>query len=288
MKAGYIALVGEPNVGKSTLFNCFLKNKLSAVSHKPQTTRNRILGILVHEQCQLCFFDTPGIIVPDYPLQENMIRQLQQAIRDADIVVWITDPWFESVRFPEILAEAARTKPFIAVVNKIDLADEPRVMRALSEIASSGINDALALSAVTGTGVEGLLLKLRDLLPENPFLYPEEDISDSPVRFFVAEIIREKIFQTFKEEIPYSTCVLIEDYQEREQGKDLIRAVIYVERDSQKGILIGKKGIALKRIGEAARRDIEVFIDHPVYLELWVKVKDQWRKDKKFLKEIGY
>ncbi|HEX7320429.1 MAG TPA: GTPase Era [bacterium] len=288
MKAGYIALVGEPNVGKSTLFNYLLKNKLSAVSPKPQTTRNRILGILVREQCQLCFFDTPGIITPDYPLQENMIHQLQQAIQDADIVVWITDPWFRSVRFPENLAKVARTKPFIAVVNKIDLADEPRVKRALSEIASSGISDAIALSALTGTGVEGLLSKLCDLLPENPFLYPEDDISDSPVRFFVAEIIREKIFQKFKEEIPYSTCVQIEEYKEHEEGKDLIRAVIYVERESQKGILIGKKGIALKRIGEAARKDIEVLIDHPVYLELWVKVKEQWRKDKKFLKEIGY
>ena len=288
MKAGYIALVGEPNVGKSTLFNHLLKNKLSAVSPKPQTTRNRILGILVREQCQLCFFDTPGIITPDYPLQENMIHQLQQAIQDADIVVWITDPWFESARFPEILAKAARTKPFIAVVNKIDLADGQRVKYALSQVASSGITDAVALSAVKGTGVEELLSRLCGLLPENPYLYPENDISDSPVRFFVAEIIREKIFQKFKEEIPYSTCVQIEEYKEHEQGKDLIRAVIYVERDSQKGILIGKKGIALKQIGEAARKDIEVFIDHPVYLELWVKVKEQWRKDKKFLKELGY
>ncbi len=288
MKAGYIALVGEPNVGKSTLFNRLIKSKLSAISPKPQTTRNRVLGILVHEQCQLCFFDTPGIITPDYLLQEYMVHHLQQALADADIVVWITDPWFESARFPQILASVTRAKTFFAVVNKIDLADESRIKHVLSEIALSGVSDAIALSALTGVGVNGLLSKLCDLLPENPFLYPEEDISDSPVRFFVAEIIREKIFQAFKEEIPYSTCVQVEDYQEHEQGKDLIRAVIYVERDSQKGILIGKKGTALKRIGEAARKDIEAFIDHPVYLELWVKVKEQWRKDKRFLKEIGY
>lgn len=288
MKAGYVALVGEPNVGKSTLFNSLIRNKLSAVSPKPQTTRNRILGILVHEQCQLCFFDTPGIITPDYPLQEGMVHNLRQAVQDADIVVWITDPWFESARFPAMLASIPRARPFIAVVNKIDLADEPRVKRALSEVAAAGIDEAIALSALTGSGVDRLLSKLCAVLPEGPFLYPEEDISDSPVRFFVAEIIREKIFHKFKEEIPYSTCVQVEEYKEHEQGKDLIRAVIYVERDSQKGIIIGKKGAALKQLGAAARRDIEVFIDHPVYLELWVKVKERWRKDKRFLKEIGF
>ena len=288
MKTGYIAIIGEPNVGKSTLFNRLIGTKLSVVSKKPQTTRNRILGILTENGYQCCFLDTPGIISPEYPLQESMVSQIRTAVEDSDILIWMTDPWFKQKNFPKNLIKQARRKQIIAVINKVDLIQKSALLPVIEQIKELGIKDIIPTSAIKGDGISVLKETIFRVLPEGPFLYPEEDLSDSPERFFVAEIIREKIFEHFKEEIPYSTCVIIEEYKEREQGKDFIRAAIYVEKDSQKGIIIGKKGAALKRIGATARREIENLTGHSVYLDLWVKVKEKWRKDKKFLKEIGY
>ncbi len=288
MKAGYVAIIGKPNVGKSTLLNHLLGTKISAVTSKPQTTRKRILGILTEGEYQACFIDTPGIIDAEYELQEQMVGQIKSAIADADVLVLLIDPWFKNDRSFWQFTDLADEIPKIIAINKIDLVSRNDLLPLIDSLKSRRIPDIVPISALNGEGVADLKRIIFANLPEAEFFYPEEDISDSPERFFVADLIREKIFQRFKKEIPYATCVLIDDFKEREKGKDYIRAIIYVERDSQKAILIGKKGTALKKVGEEARREIESFLGRTVYLELWVKVKEKWRKNKKFLKELGY
>ncbi len=288
MKAGYVAIIGKPNVGKSTLLNHLLGAKISAVTSKPQTTRKRILGILTEGEYQACFIDTPGIIEAEYELQEQMVKQIKSAIADADVLVLLIDPWFKNDRSFWQFTDLADEIPKIIAVNKIDLVSRNDLLPLIDSLKSKKIPDIVPISALNGEGIADLKRIIFANLPEAEFFYPEEDISDSPERFFVADLIREKIFQRFKKEIPYATCVLIDDFKEREKGKDYIRAIIYVERDSQKAILIGKKGTALKKVGEEARREIESFLGRNVYLELWVKVKEKWRKNKKFLKELGY
>jgi GTP-binding protein Era len=288
MKSGYVSIIGKPNVGKSTLLNRLLGIKLSIISSKPQTTRNRILGILTEGDCQCYFLDTPGIIEPGYELQKLMVEKIKMAIKDADLIIWMTDPWFKQDEFTGDLLKSFKEKPVIGVINKIDLVPKPQILPIIDAIKNLGVKEIIPISALNGEGIEEFKKTIFQYLPEGPFLYPEEDISDSPERFFVAELIRERVFECFKKEIPYSTCVAIDEFKEREKGKDYIRAIIYVEKKSQKGILIGKKGEALKRVGEEARKEIEEFLGRQVYLELWVKVKEKWRRDKKFLKEIGY
>jgi GTP-binding protein Era len=288
MKAGYVTIIGKPNVGKSTLLNCLLGTKISAVTSKPQTTRNRILGILTENENQACFIDTPGIIQPEYELQQNMVGQIKSAIADADVLILMIDPWFKNERLYWQFTGLAENIPLIVAINKIDLVSKNTLLPLIDSFKSRNINNIVPISALNGEGIEHLKELIFASLPEAEFFYPEEDISDAPERFFVADLIREKIFETFKKEIPYACCVLIDDFKEREKGKDYIRAIIYVERDSQKAILIGKKGSALKKVGEEARRAIESFLGRTVYLELWVKVKEKWRKNKKFLKELGY
>ncbi|UCG31439.1 MAG: GTPase Era [candidate division WOR-3 bacterium] len=288
VKAGYVAIIGKPNVGKSTLLNHLLGTKISAVTSKPQTTRKRILGILTEGEYQACFIDTPGIIDAEYELQEQMVGQIKSAIADADVLVLLIDPWFKNDRSFWQFTDLADEIPKIIAINKIDLVSRNDLLPLIDSLKSRRIPDIVPISALNGEGVADLKRIIFANLPEAEFFYPEEDISDSPERFFVADLIREKIFQRFKKEIPYATCVLIDDFKEREKGKDYIRAIIYVERDSQKAILIGKKGTALKKVGEEARREIESFLGRTVYLELWVKVKEKWRKNKKFLKELGY
>jgi GTP-binding protein Era len=285
MKAGYVAIVGEPNVGKSTLLNRLLGTKLSIVGSKPQITRNRILGILTENDCQCYFLDTPGIITPAYELQKLMVNTITRAVDDADVIIWMIDPEFRESVYPDRLITE---KPCICAINKIDLVSKTQLLPIIEIVKHKGIRDIIPISALLGDGIEELKKVLFTYLPEGPFLYPKEDLSDSPERFFVAELIREKIFEFFKKEIPYSTCVIIDEFKERKRGKDFIRAIIYVERKSQKGILIGKDGEALKKVGALARKAIEDFLGRDVFLELWVKVKEKWRKDKKFLKEIGY
>lgn len=288
MKAGYVTIIGKPNVGKSTLLNCLLGRKISAVTSKPQTTRSRILGILTEGEYQACFIDTPGIIRAEYELQERMLKQIKSAVADADVLLSMIDPWFEKDRLLRQFNELAKKIPQIIVINKIDLVPKNEILPLIESLKLSKARDIIPISALHGTGVDNLRQKIFENLPEGEFFYPQEYISDAPERFFVADLIREKIFEIFKKEVPYASCVIIDDFKEREIGKDFIRAVIYVERDSQKAILIGKKGAALKRVGEKARREIEAFLGRSVYLELWVKVKEKWRKNKKFLKELGY
>jgi GTP-binding protein Era len=287
MKSGYISIIGKPNVGKSTLLNRLLKFKLSIVSKKPQTTRKRILGILTQKDCQCYFLDTPGIVKPQYELQEKMINQIRKAVIEADIIIWIIEPWFKH-DYPANFTDFFKKKPVLCVINKIDLVPKKELLPVIDQVRSLPIKEIIPLSALTGEGIELCKKKIFEYLPKGHFLYPENDISDKPERFFTAELIREEIFKYFQEEIPYSTCVLIDQFVERTKAKDFIRAIIYVEKQSQKGIIIGKKGAALKKIGAAARNQIEKFLGRKIYLELWVKVKEKWRKDKKFLKELGY
>jgi GTP-binding protein Era len=288
VSAGYATLIGKPNVGKSTLLNRLLGVKLSIVGPKPQLTRNRILGILTEGDCQCYFLDTPGIISPEYELQRYMTDQIKGALADADIIIWMTDPWYEKGEWPGALLKEIGKRPVLGVVNKIDLIAKPNLLPIIEQVKLLGVEEIIPVSALSGSGVEILKASIFERLPEGPFLYPTEDISDRPERFFVAELIREKVFIHFKKEVPYATCVAIDEFRERERGKDYIRATIFVERNSQKAILIGKDGEALKRIGLEARKEIEDFLGRKVYLDLWVKVKENWRKDKKFLKEVGY
>ncbi len=288
MKAGYVAIIGRPNVGKSTLLNQLVGMKISAVTAKPQTTRNRILGILTEDDCQACFIDTPGVIDAEYELQELMVKQIKTAMSDADIIVLMVDPWIrDPAPFKHILTPAKHV-PVILVINKIDLIPRPELLPLIDRLKNTTVKEIIPVSALNGEGIDELKKTIFTHLPEGEFIYPDGDVSDAPERFFVADLIREKIFEIFKKEIPYASCVLIEDFKEREKGKDFIRATIYVERQTQKAIIIGKNGAALKNVGEKARREIEVFLGKPVYLELWVKVKEKWRKNKKFLRELGY
>jgi GTP-binding protein Era len=288
MKSGYISIVGKPNVGKSTLLNRLLEIKLSIVTAKPQTTRKRILGILTEGEYQCYFLDTPGLIDPDYELQEHMLKQIKIALNDADIIIWVIDPWFKKQEYPATFLKAFQKKPVICAINKIDLVDRRELLSVIDTARALPVKEIIPLSALTGEGIDVCKENIHKYLPDGPFLYPQEDISDRPERFFAAELIREKVFELFSEEIPYSTCVLIDEFKERTKGKDYIRATIYVEKKSQKGIVIGKNGEALKRVGSDARQAIEKFLGRGVYLELWVKVKDKWRKNKRFLKELGY
>lgn len=288
MRAGYVTIVGKPNVGKSTLLNRLLGTKLSAVTSKPQTTRNRIIGILTEDEYQACFIDTPGIIRPEYELQEFMIKQIKNAVMDADVLILMTDPWFKDDDIYPEFAELAPKAPRIIVINKIDLVTKKELLPLIDRLETTNVTEIIPISALNGQGVDDLKKVILRNLPEGEFFYPTEDISDTPERFFVADLIREKIFEFFKKEVPYASCVVIEEFKEREKGKDYIRAIIYVERNSQKAIMIGKKGTALKIVGEKARRELEIFLQRPVYLELWVKVKEKWRKNKRFLKELGY
>jgi GTP-binding protein Era len=288
MKTGYIAIIGEPNVGKSTLLNRLLGTKLSIVSDKPQTTRHKILGILTGSEYQCLFLDTPGIIEPAYELHQNMLREIRDSIEGADLVLWLVDPWFRPAAVFKEFVRLAGKKALIVVINKIDLVGKPELLPVIENLKQYKVREIIPVSALNGSGIGDLKECIIKELPEGPFLYPGEELSDRPERFFVAELVREEIFKRFKKEIPYSVAVAVEEFKEREQGKNYIRATIYVEKDSQKGILIGRNGKDLKHIGEKARRAIEDFLGRSVYLDLWVKVKDKWRKDRKFLKEIGY
>ncbi len=286
-KSGYVALVGKPNVGKSTLMNQLVGRKLSIVTRKPQTTRHRVLGILSDEDHQIILLDTPGFIDPRYGLQKAMMHAARGAIHDADLVVFMAEATLD--RPDEISLREVEDKPAVLAVNKIDLVSSDEVARIVDAYADQREFDAVVpISAKTGQNVDVLLEEIIELLPVGPPFYPKDIVSEHPERFFVAEIIREKIFDQYRQEIPYSTQVNVVEFKERDQGKDFIDAEIVVERSSQKGILIGKGGKALKKVGKAARRDIEAFLDRPVYLQLHVKVREDWRDRQVYLRSYGY
>ena len=290
-KSGYVAIVGKPNVGKSTLINDFLGCKLSIVTPKPQTTRKKIMGVLTKEEYQIVFYDTPGIMEPKYELQKYMVKEAYEAIEDADVILMMAEPFeppaekdkdfFEKVSHVNI--------PVILAINKIDLVEKDSLIPILSAYDKRfKFAEIVPISALKGTNLDLMLNLVVKYLPEGEPFYPEDYMTDYNERFLASEIIREKVFEFYGEEIPYSTTVEIEEFKEREAGKDFIKAIIFVERDSQKGIIIGENGKAIKRVGVIAREEIEKQIGRKVYLELWVKVMEKWRKDKSKLYKLGY
>lgn len=293
-RAGYVTIMGEPNVGKSTLLNRILKQKISIVSSKPQTTRHRILGILTEEFYQVVFLDTPGIIKPRYLLQEAMMQFAGRAIADADVLLFMIDALDPKTGSDLAHAEAFQKlqelrKPVILVINKVDLVPKPTLLPVISFYSQAfPFREVFPISALTGEGTDDMLRTIIPILPLHPPLYPPDIVSEQSERFFVSEIIREKVFRACHEEVPYATTVEVLEFKERATGKWFIAADIYVERDSQKGILIGKKGAMLKDLGGQARRDIEEFLGHQVFLELHVKVREKWREKPEWLRRLGY
>jgi GTP-binding protein Era len=292
-RAGYVAILGQPNVGKSTLLNALLHFKLSIVSPKPQTTRKRILGILNRPRSQMVFFDTPGILEAHYRLQQALVRAAFQAMQEADVQIMMVEPAAtprDSGADLAILNRLADTgKPVVLVINKIDTVPKENLLPIIAAFQNKrNVKEIVPIAALHQDGVESLAAVLEKYLPEQEPFYDTELVTDHPERFLAAEIVREKIFLRYGEEIPYSTSVQIEEFVERPGHKDYIRAIIYVERESQKGILIGKGGQALKQVGKLAREELEQLIGRPVYLELFVAVKERWREREAELRSLGY
>ena len=286
--SGYVAIVGKPNVGKSTLLNALLGQKLSIVTRKPQTTRHRVIGIHSSPEHQIIFLDTPGIIEPRYGLHEAMMGQVQGAIRDADLLLFLHEATQEKPDTQSL--EQIGDTPAFLVLTKMDLVPQDQTLPLVESYTElRAFDEVVPTSAKEGTNLDTLLELVVDTLPEGPPFYPKEMVSEHPERFFVAEIIREKVYQHYHQEIPYSVQVNIVTYEERGEGeKDYIDAEIVVMEDSHKGILIGEGGSALKRVGTAARKDIEAFVQSPVYLNLHVKVRKDWRDREQLLRSYGY
>jgi len=282
-RAGIVTVVGKPNVGKSTLLNRIVGQKLSITSPKPQSTRDRVVGIYSADDSQMVILDTPGLLNPGYLLQEAMRSTALRALEEADVIVYLTDATEGN---PPPLVEAAQLTsapraPVLTVLNKSD------AVLAQRRAEANVVGDVVYVSALTGDGIPELMSRIARLLPESPFLYPEDDISTQPVRFFVAEMVRETVLEQLHDEVPYAVAVQVEEF--REGSSPLyIRAVIYVERDSQKAIIIGSKGAQIKSIGEVARKKVEAFLGSKVYLDLWVKVLANWRKNPGSLSRFGY
>ena len=282
-----MALLGKPNVGKSTLLNEFLGRKISIVTHKAQTTRHRILGILTGESSQIVFVDTPGVLKPKYGLHESMMREVARAASDADVAVLVAAA---TSREPDSASlELVRGHRAILAINKIDITGQRKVLPLVAEYMEQLEFDAVVpLSARSGQNVELLRQEIEARLPPGPRYFDDDVVSDHPERFFVAEIIREKLFERFRDEVPYATTVQISRYEMRDDSKDLIEAEIVVERPTQKGILIGAGGQALKSVAVAARQDVEAFLARPVFLKLFVKVRSDWRNREGLLRSYGH
>ena len=286
-RSGYVALVGRPNVGKSTLMNALVGRKLSIVTRKAQTTRQRVLGIHSDEKSQVIFLDTPGIIKPTYRLQEVMMRSVHSALRDADVLLFLADATYDD---PDTFSlEHVGERPALLVLTKMDRITQTQALPLVEAYTQlRAFEEVIPTSAVTGFNLEALMREIEKRLPLGPPFYPKDQVSEHPERFFVAEIVREKIFEQYHQEIPYSTQVNVTTFQERKHEKLLIDAEIVVNREAHKGILIGKGGRALKRLGTAARKDIEAFVGKPVYLQLHVKAREGWREKDSFLRSYGY
>jgi len=293
-KAGYIAIVGKPNAGKSTLMNKIVGAKLSIVTPKPQTTRKKVLGIYTGESTQMVFLDTPGILKPRYEMQKSMMDYVDSAMDEADIIAVIVDveKYAKGKYFPLGFKSALKNlnKPKIAIINKIDTAaDRKEILPVMGDLLTEEIFDEIVpISALNETNIAELISVLEERLPEGPFFYEADLISSQPERFFVAELIRERVFTLFEDEVPYSTEVNIIEFKERENGKWYISADIIVERDTQKRIIIGSKGEKIKEIGQSARLEIEEHVGLEIFLNLFVKVRKDWRDNKGMLKSFGY
>ena len=294
-KTGYVAILGLPNSGKSTLLNGLLGQKLSIITSKPQTTRKRILGIFSEANHQIIFLDTPGILTPSYLLQEKMMEEVKSSLDDADVIVLIIDvkedPRAETLFSQEFVKSSVSKsrKPKLLVLNKVDLITQDEVNELIIHFETQKMyEEIIPISASQNFNIQRVREEIIGFLPEGPKLFPDDQVTDENERFFVSEIIREKILEIYRDEVPYSCEVLISEFKERETSKHFISAEIAIERDSQKAIIIGKGGAAIKKLGELARKSIEEFLQREVFLELRVKVRKKWRSDENLLKSFGY
>ena len=294
-KTGYAAIFGLPNAGKSTLLNALLGQKLSIITAKPQTTRKRISGILSEENYQLIFLDTPGIISPSYLLQQKMMDEVKTSLNDADVLVLIIDvsedPSGEKLLTQEFVKQSVliSKKPKLLILNKVDFITQEKVVELIKHFEKQKLfEEVIPISASLNFNIQRVKEEIIRFLPEGPKLFPDDQLTDANERFFVTELIREKILELYRNEVPYSCEVLIAEYKERDVSKDFISAEIVVEKDSQKVIIIGKGGAAIKKLGMIARESIEEFLQREVFLELRVKVRKKWRSDENLLKSFGY
>jgi GTP-binding protein Era len=288
-KSGFVNIVGNPNVGKSTLMNLFVGERISIATFKAQTTRHRIMGIINDDDVQIVFSDTPGVLKPNYKLQESMLAFSESALDDADVLLYVTDPIEKVDKNGEFLQKVAKMSvPVLVLINKIDLTQQDKLVQLVEEWHEILPNaEIIPVSATAKFNVDVVLRRIRELIPECPPYFDKDQLTDKPARFFVSEIIREKILLFYDKEIPYSVEVGVESFKEE---KNLIRinAVIYVERDSQKGIIIGHQGKALKKVATEARKSLEKFFGKKIYLETYVKVDKDWRSSDKELNLFGY
>ena len=288
-KSGFVNIIGNPNVGKSTLMNALVGERISIVTAKAQTTRHRIMGIVNGEDYQIVYSDTPGILKPSYKLQESMMNFVETAIGDADVILYVTDIVEQSTKNEEYIEKLKKvSSPVILVINKIDISNQ----KDLEELYARWREllpraEIFPISATEKFNTDTLFNRILELIPESPAWYDKDVLTDRNLRFFASEIIREKILLNYDKEIPYSTEVVVESFKE-EGGLYLIDAVIFVLRDSQKGIIIGKGGSALKKVGTEARKDMESFFEKKVFLQIFVKVNSDWREDKRKLRQFGY
>ena len=288
-RSGFVNIVGNPNVGKSTLMNLLVGERISIATFKAQTTRHRIMGILNTPEMQICFSDTPGVLKPNYKLQEQMLQFSESALVDADVLLYVTDMVETPDKNADFIGKVSKLKvPVLVLINKIDLGDQQALaakVDAWHEVLPQA--EIYPVSALHRFGVDQVLNRIKELLPESPAYFDKDALTDKPARFFVNEIIREKILLYYDKEIPYSVEVVVESFKETD---DLIRieAVIYVERESQKGIIIGHQGVALKRVSTEARRDLERFFDKRIFLQCFVKVDKDWRSSDRAMRQYGY
>ena len=288
-KAGFVNIVGNPNVGKSTLMNLLVGERISIATFKAQTTRHRIMGILNTDEAQIVFSDTPGVLKPNYKLQEAMLRFSRSALRDADILLYVTDMVESPEKNSDFIAEVRKLDvPILVLINKIDLSNQAELVKKVEQwhdiIPEAEI---LPISALAKFNVDVVMRRIMELLPESPPFFEKDALTDKPARFFVTEIIREKILLHYDKEIPYVCEAAVEHFKEKD-GSIYIKALIFVERDSQKGIIIGHEGAALKRVASDARRELEKFFGKRIFLEIYVKVDKDWRNSDKQLRRFGY
>ncbi len=289
MKAGFVNIFGKPNAGKSTLLNAFMGEKMAIVSHKVQTTRHRIKAILSADDYQIIFSDTPGIIDPKYKLHEKMMQAVKGSLEDADVALLIADAGEDPAESHDIFQKLKLKAPVIVVLNKTDSVRDAAKLESVKTFFAEQpyCKEVVLISALKKNGIDILLQRVLSYLPEGHPFYEGDDLSDMPVKFFVGELIREKIFEMYHEELPYHTAVVVQEYKEK-TTLTKIRAEIIVQRETQKGIILGEGGSMIKKLGTAARQDIEAFIDNKVFLELYVKVRPKWRDNELYLKEYGY
>ncbi|MEP7165928.1 MAG: GTPase Era [Ferruginibacter sp.] len=289
MKVGFVNIFGKPNAGKSTLLNALMGEKMAIVSHKVQTTRHRIKAILTNEHYQIIFSDTPGIIEPKYKLHEKMMQAVKGSLEDADLGLLITDAREDTKESHEIFSALHLKAPALLILNKSDAVKDEKMLETAKAFfeQQAYCKEVIVISALRNKGLDTLLQRILNYLPEGHPFYEGDDLSDMPTKFFVSELIREKIFQLFQEELPYHTAVLVQEFKEK-TTLIKITADIIVQRDTQKGIILGEGGKMIKQLGTLARKDIEEFLGSKVFLELYVKVRPKWRDNETHLKEYGY